>query len=151
MEVIPKQTSLAGTGVTTIAPPGFDVFIVGASGLEGAIALPRTRSSTIVSTMMVDSGKTVMIGGLTTDSDTETKTKVPILGDIPLIGDLLFKHKTKQRDRRSLLVFLTPTIVHSSEDSDFLLRRELQRRRVKLKDEINSLISTTAPVDSSAQ
>jgi len=141
MEVIPKETSLSGTGVSTIAPPGFDVFIVGASGLEGAIALPRTRSSTIVSTMMVDSGKTVMIGGLTTDADTETKTKVPILGDIPLIGDLLFKHKVHQRDRRSLLVFLTPSIVHSSEDTDFLLRKEIERRRTRLKDELNNMIS----------
>jgi type IV pilus assembly protein PilQ len=153
MEVIPKETSLSGTGQSTIAPAGFDVFIVGASGLEGAIALPRTRSSTIVSTMMVDSGKTVMIGGLTTDSDTQTKTKVPILGDIPLIGDLLFKHRVKNRDRRSLLVFLTPSIVHSSEDTDFLLRQELMRRRTKLKDEINQMISAaeaSAPADPAA-
>jgi type II secretory pathway component GspD/PulD (secretin) len=151
MEVIPKETSLSGTGQSTIAPAGFDVFIVGASGLEGAIALPRTRSSTIVSTMMVDSGKTVMIGGLTTDSETETKSKVPILGDIPLIGDLLFKHKARTKDRRSLLVFLTPTIVHSSEDTDFLLRKELERRRSNLKDEMNQLISGVPPEDSSAK
>jgi len=151
MEVIPKETSLSGTGVSTLAPPGFDVFTVGASGLEGAIALPRTRSSTIVSTMMVESGKTVMIGGLTTDSDTETKTKVPILGDIPLIGDLLFKHKARTRDRRSLLVFLTPTIVYSSKDTDFLLKKEWERRNMKLKDEMKTLVSGDAPAVSQAQ
>jgi len=151
MEVIPKETSLSGTGTSTIAPPGFDVFVVGASGLEGAIALPRTRSSTIVSTMMIDSGKTVMIGGLTTDSDTETKTKVPLLGDIPLIGDLLFKHKSHTRDRRSLLVFLTPSIVHSSEDTDFLLRKELERRRTKLHDQMKELISDAGADKPAAQ
>jgi len=150
MEVIPKETSLSGTGVSTLAPPGFDVFTVGASGLEGSIALPRTRSSTIVSTMMVESGKTVMIGGLTTDSETETKTKVPILGDIPLIGDLLFKHKAKNRDRRSLLVFLTPTIVYSSRDTDFLLRKEWERRTLKLKDEMKQLFSGEGPAISQA-
>ena len=150
MEVIPKETSLSGTGVSTIAPPGFDVFTVGASGLEGSIALPRTRSSTIVSTMMVESGNTVMIGGLTTDSDTETKTKVPILGDIPLIGDLLFKHRAHIRERRSLLVFLTPTIVHSSEDTEFLLRKELERRRMKLKDELDQMFSAADPAASGA-
>ena len=150
MEVIPKETSLSGTGVSTLAPPGFDVFTVGASGLEGAIALPRTRSSTIVSTMMVESGKTVMIGGLTTDSDTITNTKVALLGDIPLIGDLLFKHKAKQRDRRNLLVFLTPSIVYSSKDTEFLLRREWERRNMKLKDEMNQMFSTEAPTISEA-
>ncbi len=150
MEVIPKETSLSGTGNSTLAPPGFDIFTVGASGLQGAIALPRTRSSTIVSTMMVESGKTVMIGGLTTDSDIDTKTKVPLLGDIPLLGDLLFKHKAHNRDRRSLLVFLTPTIVHSSEDTEFILRKELQRRRTKLKDEIDHLITAQPPAESQA-
>ena len=150
MEVIPKETSLSGTGISNLAPPGFDVFTVGASGLSGAIALPRTRSSTIVSTMMVESGKTVMIGGLTTDSDTETKSKVPILGDIPLIGDLLFKHKARSRDRRSLLVFLTPTIVYSSKDTDFLLRKEWERRNTKLKDEMNHLLGSDAPAISDA-
>jgi len=82
-----------------------------------------------------------MIGGLTTDAETETKTKVPFLGDIPLIGDLLFKHKVKQADRRSLLVFLTPSIVHSSKDTDFLLRQEMERRNRKLKDEMQKLYS----------
>src|SRR5262249_47949617 len=151
MEVIPKETSLSGTGTSSLAPAGFDVFTVGASGLEGAIALPRTRSSTIVSTMMVESGKTVMIGGLTTDSETEIKTKVPILGDIPLIGDLLFKHKARTRDRRSLLVFLTPTIVYSSKDTDFLLKQEWERRNTKLKDEMKNLIAPDAPAVSQAQ
>ena len=100
--------------------------------------------------MMVESGKTVMIGGLTTDSEVETKTKVPILGDIPLIGDLLFKHKAKNRDRRSLLVFLTPTIVYSGRDTDFLLRKEWERRTLKLKDEMKQLVSGEGPAISQA-
>jgi hypothetical protein len=57
MEVIPKETSLSGTGTSALAPAGFDVFTIGASGLEGSIALPRTRSSTIVTTMMLETGR----------------------------------------------------------------------------------------------
>jgi len=144
MEVIPKETSLSGTGVSALAPPGFDVFTVGASGLQGAIALPRTRSSTIVTTMMIESGRTIVIGGLTTDSDTETKTKVPFLGDIPILGHL-FKHTARNRDRRSLLVFLTPSIVHTSEDSDAILQQELKRRRARLKDEVEALVNAGTP------
>ncbi len=140
LEVIPKETSLSGTGTSSLAPPGFDVFTVGASGLSGSIALPRTRSSTMITSMLLESGKTALIGGLSSDSDTETHSKVPLLGDIPLLGEL-FKHKSNSRERRSLLVFLTPTIVRSTEDSQLLLQQELRRRRTALKTELETLLT----------
>jgi general secretion pathway protein D len=139
MEVIPKETNLSGTGNSSLAPPGFDVFTIGASGLEGSIALPRTRTSTMVTTMMLDSGQTAMIGGLSSDSDQEIRTKIPLLGDIPLLGEL-FKHKNKSRDRRSLLVFLTPTILRSSEDTQLLLQQEMKRRRTALRTELDKVL-----------
>ncbi len=142
MEIIPKETSLSGTGNSTLAPPGFDVFTVGASGLEGSIALPRTRSSTIVTTMMLESGQTAVIGGLTSDTNVETQTAVPFLSKIPLLGEL-FKHEAKNRERRSLIVFITPSIVHSSEDTQLLLEQELRRRRSDLKEELESLTQTS--------
>lgn len=140
LEVIPKETSLSGTGNSSLAPEGFDVFTIGAAGLEGTIALPRTRSSTIVTTMMVDSGQTAVIGGLTTDQETETVSKVPGLWRIPLVGEL-FKHKSRSRSRRSLMVFLTPSIVHSRDDHEQLLQRELQLRRTSLNDQVEALVS----------
>ena len=140
LEVIPKETSLSGTGTSSLAPPGFDVFTVGASGLSGSIALPRTRSSTMITSMLLESGPTALIGGLSSDSDTETHSKVPLLGDIPLLGEL-FKHKSSSRERRSLLVFLTPTIVRSSEDTQLLLQQELRRRRTALKAELETLLT----------
>jgi type IV pilus assembly protein PilQ len=142
MEVIPKETSLSGTSSdTSIAPQGFDVFTIGASGLEGSIALPRTRSSTIVTTMMLDSGQTAVIGGLTTDADVKSTQKVPLLGDIPVLG-WLFRHDVDSRDRRSLMVFVTPTVVQSREDQERLLQDELQRRRVELKTQVENLLKT---------
>jgi type IV pilus assembly protein PilQ len=140
MEVIPKETSLSGTGNSPLAPPGFDVFTLGASGLEGSIALPRTRSSTIVTTMMLDTGQTAVIGGLTTDSEVESETRVPGLWRIPLLGEL-FKYKEHNIQKQSLMVFLTPTIVHSREDQEAVLQSELSRRRSKLKDEIEALMN----------
>ncbi|MCA8978824.1 MAG: hypothetical protein KDC14_02265 [Planctomycetes bacterium] len=140
LEVIPKETSLSGTGNSSLAPEGFDVFTIGAAGLEGTIALPRTRSSTIVTTMMVDSGQTAVIGGLTTEQETETVSKVPGLWRIPLVGEL-FKHKSRNRARRSLMVFLTPSIVHSRDDHEQLLQRELQLRRTRLNDQVEALVS----------
>ncbi len=139
MEVIPKETSLSGTGNSALAPPGFDVFTLGASGLEGSIALPRTRSSTIVTTMMLDSGETAVIGGLTTDSETKSETRVPGLWRIPLLG-YLFRHKQHNIQKRSLMVFLTPTIVHSREDQRLILQSELRKRRTALKEELERLV-----------
>jgi type IV pilus assembly protein PilQ len=140
MEVIPKETSLSGSSTTSaLAPAGFDIFTVGASGLEGTIALPRTRSSTLITTLMLESGQTAVIGGLTTDADVSQKTRVPFLSKIPLIGEL-FKHKSESRDRRSLVIFITPSLVHSSQDTEFILQQELGRRRTRLKDEVEALV-----------
>lgn len=139
VEVIPKETSLSGTGSSALAPEGFDVFTVGASGLEGSIALPRTRSSTIVTTMMIESGETAVIGGLTTDSDSKTESRVPYLSRIPLLGEL-FQHENSTRQRRSLIVFITPTVVHTGADSEAILRREIERRRDRLRDQLDSML-----------
>jgi len=139
MDVIPKETSLSGTGSSALAPPGFDVFTIGADGLMGTIALPRTRSSTIVTTMLLDSGQTAVIGGLTADSDVTTESRVPGLWKLPVLGKL-FQHKSRDRQRRSLLVFITPTIVHSPEDTEALLQRELARRNRDLQEELRAMM-----------
>ncbi len=141
MEVIPKETSLSGTSSdSAIAPQGFDIFTIGASGLEGSIALPRTRSSTIVTTMMLDAGQTAVIGGLTSDQDVKVHSQIPFLGDIPVLG-FLFSHDANTRERRSLIVFVTPTIVHTREDQEMLLQQELRRRRIGLKEQMDALMT----------
>ena len=139
MEIIPKETSLSGTGSSALAPPGFDVFTIGASGIEGSIALPRTRSSTILTSMLLESGQTAVIGGLTNESDVKSVSKVPGLAEIPVLGEL-FTYRKKDRQRRSLMVFVTPTLVRSSADTERLLQTELLRRRNRLKDEVNALV-----------
>ena len=128
MEIVPKETSLSGTGDPTIAPPGFDVYTVGAAGSEGSIALPRKRSSTIMTSMLLESGQTAVIGGLTTESDTERESRVPYLSRIPFLG-ALFRHEERSREKRVLLVFITPTIVRSQVDQQRILRREIERRQ----------------------
>ncbi|MEZ6005267.1 MAG: hypothetical protein R3F33_13880 [Planctomycetota bacterium] len=147
LDVIPKETSLAGSSTNTaLAPAGFDVFTVGAQGTEGTIALPRTRSSTLMTQMMLESGQTGMVGGLTTDTESETETRVPYLSRIPVVGEL-FKHRSKTKDKRSLLIFLTPTLVHSAEDTEYILQQELMRRRGSLREEIEQLLDPSLTGD----
>ncbi len=141
MEVIPKETSLAGTsGTTALSPAGFDIFTVGSGGASGSISLPRTRSSTLITQMMVESGQTAVIGGLTTDVDAESMSRVPFISRIPLLGEL-FKYRNNSRERRSLVIFITPRIVRSTQDTEYLLQKELERRRTRLHDEVEALVN----------
>jgi type II secretory pathway component GspD/PulD (secretin) len=65
--------------------------------------------------VMVPSGNTLVLGGLMQDDVRSGNTKVPVLGDIPVLG-YLFRSDTKSRQKSNLLVFITPTIV---QDEDF--------------------------------
>lgn len=62
------------------------------------------------SNVLIKSGDTLAIGGLLQDEQTKTRAKVPILGDIPILG-YAFQEKTAARVKRNLLVFVTPTII----------------------------------------
>ncbi len=62
------------------------------------------------STVAIKSGDTLAIGGLLQDEQTKARTKVPILGDIPIIG-YAFQEKLNARTKRNLLVFVTPTVI----------------------------------------
>jgi general secretion pathway protein D len=90
--------------------------------------------------MLLESGQTAVIGGLTTDSDTQTESRVPWLSEIPLLGEA-FKYDNHERQRRNLLVFITPTIVHSASDTERILQNEFLRRRSRMVDEIESMVS----------
>ena len=127
MEVIPQRTALTGTGSTSLAPAGFDVFTVGASGEEGTIALPRVASSTLATTVLLRSGQTAVLGGLKSKSESETITQIPLLGDIPVLG-YLFKGKTTQDTTSTLLVFITPQVIRSAEDMEQSMQRALEER-----------------------
>ena len=148
MEVIPKETSLSGSGTSALAPQGFEFYTLGAAGLEGSIALPRTRSSTLVTTMLIESGQTAVIGGLTTETDTKGESKIPVLGDLPFLGRL-FRHDSESHERRSLLVFLRPTLIRSNTDREAIMRREFLTRREGLKRELDSLLGPEPVEDDS--
>jgi general secretion pathway protein D len=68
-------------------------------------------------------GQTVVIGGLMQDQDTRTVRKLPLLGDIPLLGTL-FKHVETGSVKTELLIFLTPTVAVNDEELAVLSERE---------------------------
>ena len=91
---------------------------------DAAITL---NERTIKTSIVVDSGNTAVLGGLMQDQESEEVTKVPILGDIPIIG-WLFKSRQIDKVKKNLLVFITPKVIRSSQDSSDLLNEKLNER-----------------------
>ena len=76
---------------------------------------PTFTTRKISNTVLARDGQTVVLGGLISTNQQETISKVPLLGDIPLLG-WLFKSKDNKEVKTNLLVFITPTIISDMED-----------------------------------
>ena len=79
------------------------------------IGLPTTSKREIKTTTIVQNGQSIIIGGLVKDNKDITLKKIPLLGDIPLIG-ALFRHKEINNDKTTLAIILTPYIVKNTND-----------------------------------
>ncbi len=88
---------------------------------EAADLMTTIRSAS--TTIVAKDNQTVAIGGLIRDNDTTTKTKVPFLGDIPILG-ALFRSTTHTKKKTNLLIFLTPRIIKDSETIDKITVRK---------------------------
>ena len=82
----------------------------GNSVTEHDFSIPAIASREADAVINVRSGMTMAIGGLLNSQDGKTVTKIPLLGDIPIIGQF-FRHTQKTRDNRELLILITPTLV----------------------------------------
>jgi general secretion pathway protein D len=76
-----------------------------------------TNKRAVESTVLVDDGQIVVIGGLIQDGVRETVEKVPFLGDIPLLG-ALFTYSTRSRSKTNLMVFLRPTVMRNPQRAE---------------------------------
>jgi general secretion pathway protein D len=78
-----------------------------------------TNKRSLESTVVVDDGQIVVLGGLIQDSFTDGTSKVPVAGDIPVVGSL-FRYDNRQRTKTNLMVFLKPTVVRSGAATNSL-------------------------------
>ncbi|RJT26171.1 type II secretion system protein GspD [Chakrabartia godavariana] len=76
----------------------------------------------IQTTVTVDDGQIVALGGLLDDNERRTIEKIPLLGDIPALGQL-FRSRAKSREKTNLMVFIRPTILRSADDARKLAER----------------------------
>lgn len=82
---------------------------------SGSVTIPKFKTRTLSTSVIIKDGETVVLGGLIKESNTKVKTKVPFLGDIPLIGSL-FRKTTDDTERRNLLIFITARVVNKKEE-----------------------------------
>ena len=92
----------------------------------GAAADITTTKRSAKTSVVVKDKDTVVIGGLIQDQDKNTVNKIPILGDIPLVG-WLFKSKSTQRTKTNLLIMLTPRIIKSAQDMSQVSEKQKAR------------------------
>jgi type II secretory pathway component GspD/PulD (secretin) len=76
------------------------------------VASPIIDTRTLESNVLIRSGDTLAIGGLLQDEVAKARNKVPVIGDVPVLG-YLFQNHLNARTKRNLLVFVTPTIIDS--------------------------------------
>ncbi len=117
MEVEPTVSQITSSQVSI--SPGVNVPIIA-----------QRKATTTVS---VQNGQSVIIGGLISTSDDRRRSKIPFLGNIPYLG-VLFRSSHEISDRKELLIILTPQLLLTSDDSRRLTKEEL--RRTTIKDEI---------------
>lgn len=110
MNVVPRITA-GGVVQLTIEQ---EISSLVNANVEGAADLVTNRR-VINTTVMADNRGTVVLGGLITDDRINGTSKVPGLGDIPIVGEL-FKTRNGRNTQRTLFVFLRPTILRSRED-----------------------------------
>lgn len=129
LEVTP-QINLQTNEVTMFLNP--KVKDTSTSTLTGVTAKdPEERSAKTL--VRVKDGDTIIIGGLIRNEKSESITKLPILGDIPLLG-WIFKHKNTDKDReRELLIFITPRIIR---DRNTALAFASQERKPEGKEKV---------------
>lgn len=108
-----------------------------------------TKKRSIKTNVMVDDGQIVVLGGLIEETIDEDVQKVPLLGDIPLLGNL-FKSRSADVKRQNLMVFIHPVILRNSEDAAYHTNskynhlRELQR--IEDADGVNLMPGKAHPV-----
>jgi general secretion pathway protein D len=93
--------------------------------VNAAVFAKRSSESRVA----VKNGQTIVIGGLMQDQETESVQKVPLLGDIPLLGEL-FKRTTKEKEKTELLIFLTPQVAGESQELSDISGHERSKSKI---------------------
>lgn len=98
--------------------------------------IPNEDSAELVTNIMVKDGQTIVIGGLFRDKTTSSKTQVPLLGDLPIVG-AIFRGTADKTERQEVIVLLTPHIITEPGQAEGKARADdISRKRFGAKDQL---------------
>ena len=89
-----------------------------------------TNKRSVTTSVLVEDGQLIALGGLIDENVTQSEQKVPLLGDIPLLGNL-FKSRSSSKDRRNLMLFLQPTILRDEATASAYSGRKYNYMRAR--------------------
>ncbi|MCL4178091.1 MAG: hypothetical protein KJ072_10180 [Verrucomicrobia bacterium] len=116
------------------------------SGPSGTINSPVINSRSADTVVIVPDRQTVVIGGLMLNQNQQVDSKIPVLGDIPLLG-AAFRRRVKSDSKTELLIFLTPHIVGQPSELAALTTEEKERSNIPntiSEQQLNQFLETTA-------
>ena len=126
MTIIPTIIEFLGyDDPGAFVPSAASVGTGGGLTLTATLPLPRIRLRQVTTSAIVWDGQTVVLGGLITEDVTKIKDKIPLLGDLPLVGRF-FRSESNASNKKNLMIFVTPTIIdpagnrlHSDDEMPF--------------------------------
>ncbi len=110
----------------------FTKLIEGVTNID--VETPTTTKRQAQTVVTMNSGSTIVIGGLIRDDKVTTEKKVPLLGDMPFIAPL-FRYQTDRLQKTNLLIFITPYVMSSQQDLD----RMTEEKKEEMKSELEKL------------
>lgn len=108
-------------------------------------SIPGILSREADTEVNVHSGMTMVIGGLINSEDSKSISKIPLLGDLPIIGRF-FQHTSKSRDNRELIILITPTLVSDDTPSPMSQRMKASYEEVERIARNREQVKTNQPV-----
>lgn len=108
-------------------------------------SIPGILSREADTEVNVHSGMTMVIGGLINSEDSKSISKIPLLGDLPIIGRF-FQHTSKSRDKRELIILITPTLVSDDTPSPMSQRMKASYEEVERIVRNREQVKTNQPV-----
>lgn len=108
---------------------------------------PLINTSKISNTVIIKSDDVLVLGGLISNSNNESINKVPILGDVPIIGPL-FQQKTTNQQKKNLMVFIKPIIIHNNDAAMTISEmkyNDVRKIQSNFRDELATIGDEPAP------
>lgn len=106
-----------------------------------------TRKRSIKTSVLVDDGGILVLGGLIQETVSEGESKIPLLGDLPLIG-ALFRSTSSTKNKQNLMVFLRPTILRDDTDAAYITNEKynyLRSQQLQFEDEPLNMTDDVSP------